>query len=118
MKAIGLDPMFALVIAVILLAGPGLSRSAWAEPPELDLVLQNHKFTPDHLELAQGEKYVLVVKNLDPTPEEFESADLNREKVVKGKGDIRVFVGPLEPGTYNFMGEYNPQTAKGVITVK
>ena len=98
---------------LLLLAG-----SAQADPVELELVLQNHKFSPDQLELAAGEKYVLVIKNLDGTPEEFESADLNREKVVKGKGEIRVFVGPLDRGSYAFSGEYNPETAKGRITVK
>ena len=99
--------------AVFLLAG-----NALADPVELELVLQNHKFSPDHLDLAAGEKYVLVVKNLDNTPEEFESADLNREKVVKGKGEIRVFLGPLDRGNYSFKGEYNPETAQGRITVK
>jgi len=99
--------------AVCLLAG-----NALADPVELELVLQNHKFSPDQLELAAGEKYVLVVKNLDNTPEEFESADLNREKVVKGRGEIRIFLGPLDRGSYAFMGEYNPETARGRITVK
>lgn len=104
-----------LALAAMLILPAGV---ALAEPPEVQMILQAHKFSPDHLELAAGEKYVLVIKNLDATPEEFESADLNREKVVKGQGEIRVFIGPLDRGSYSFSGEYNPTTAQGVITVK
>jgi hypothetical protein len=29
-----------------------------------------------------------------------------------------VFVGPLKPGEYKFVGEFNEKTAKGVIVAK
>jgi hypothetical protein len=58
------------------------------------------------------------VKNLDPTPEEFESRDLKREKVIPGKGQATIAIGPLKPGTYKFAGEYNEKTAQGQIVAK
>ena len=41
---------------------------------------------------------LLLVLNQDPSPEEFESFSLNREKVILGKGKATLFVGPLKPG--------------------
>ena len=58
------------------------------------------------------------VLNQDPTPEEFESYTLNREKIVAGNGRIVLFVGPLEPGRYEFFGEFNMATARGWLVAK
>jgi len=63
-------------------------------------------------------KIKLIVVNEDPTPEEFESHELNREKVVIGKGTIPVYVGPLKPGRYPFFGDFHQETAQGVLVVK
>ena len=65
-----------------------------------------------------GKKIKLVVENRDATPEEFESHALNREKVIAGKSTATIFIGPLKPGSYPFVGEYNEKTAKGVIVAK
>ncbi|MEL0136458.1 MAG: cupredoxin domain-containing protein, partial [Halieaceae bacterium] len=69
------------------------------------------------LEIPAGQKVRLLVVNRDPTPEEFESYELNREKVIAGNAKAVIFVGPLEPGDYPFFGEFNPKTAQGVIRV-
>ncbi len=58
------------------------------------------------------------MKNQDKTPEEFESGDLKREKVVKAGQEIRITVGPLKAGEYKFVGEYHEDTAKGVLVAK
>jgi len=56
-----------------------------------------------------------VVDNQDPTPEEFESHSMNREKVIPGGKKASIFIGPLKPGRYTFFGEYNEKTAQGVV---
>ena len=38
--------------------------------------------------------------------------------VSSGKSSATIFIGPLSPGSYPFVGEYNEKTAKGVIIVK
>ena len=38
------------------------------------------------------------------------------EKIVVSGGHIRVFAGPLHPGTYKFFDDYHPDTATGTIT--
>jgi hypothetical protein len=59
-----------------------------------------------------------MVINNDATPEEFESYELNREKVIVGGHRAVIFIGPLEPGDYPFFGEFNPKTAQGIVRVK
>jgi len=96
-----------------------LSLAAFAaDEPEFKLVIENHKFTPNRVEVPAGKKVKLVIENKDATPEEFESKQLNREKVIPGKSTGTVFIGPLKPGEYKFVGEFNEKTAKGVIVAK
>lgn len=80
--------------------------------------IKDHKFIPAELLVPAGKKIKLRIENLDKTPEEFESYDLNREKVVAGTRKITVYVGPLKPGTYKYFGEFHPETAQGIIVAK
>jgi RPA family protein len=105
-------------LTLLTLAGALYWASAQAAEPELRLVIKDHKFSPTQLVVPAGQKIRLTVENQDPTPEEFESYDFNREKVVPGHGRIVVFVGPLQPGKYQFFGEFNPATARGWIVAQ
>ena len=106
-------------VLAVLLAAPCLSTPLWAaEPGSYDLAIKDHRFTPERLEVPADTKLVLVIRNEDSSPEEFESHDLKREKVVRGGESIRVIVGPLKAGEYAFVGEYHEDTAKGVLVVK
>lgn len=96
-----------------------LSASAFAaDVKEYTLTLRNHRFVPAQLTIPANTKVKLLVINEDPTPEEFESHELNREKIVTGKGRITVIIGPLKPGRYPFFGEFHEKTAQGVVIVK
>ena len=99
------------------LAAP-FAATAFAADPEFKLVIQDHRFDPAELTVPAGQKIKLVVENRDATPEEFESHDLNREKVIPGKTTASIFIGPLKAGRYGFVGEYNEKTAIGVIVAK
>ena len=104
-------------LAAALLMSVSLGAFAAGEP-EFSLSIENHKFTPDKLEVPAGKKVKLIVDNKDATPEEFESHQLKIEKVIPGKSKATIFVGPLKPGEYKFVGEFNEKTAKGVIVAK
>lgn len=82
------------------------------------ITIKDHKFSPETLEVPAGTKIKLLVVNEDPTPEEFESNDLMREKIINGNSKAVVFIGPLEPGEYGYFGEFNMDTAKGTIVAK
>ena len=94
------------------------ATSAMAQDAPYMLILKDHKFQPTEIEIPADKKIMLIVKNQDPTPEEFESIELRREKVVPGGEQITVYVGPLKPGRYEFFGDFNPATARGHIVAK
>ncbi len=79
------------------------------------LVIKDHKFTPTEIRIPAGEKVKLLVANQDSTPEEFESDDFRREKIIAGNSEATIFVGPLKKGEYKFFGEFNLDTAQGVL---
>ena len=89
-----------------------------AQEATYTLVIKDHSFQPTEIEVPAGQKIALIVKNDDPTPEEFESTELRREKVVPGGEQITVYIGPLKPGRYEFFGDFNPKTARGLIIAK
>lgn len=80
--------------------------------------IKNHRFEPAEITVPAGRKFKLVVNNQDATPEEFESHALNREKVIPGKTSASIWIGPLKPGSYDFVGEYHENTARGKIVAK
>ena len=91
------------------------SLTAWAADNNYSLVIREHRFEPAELRVPAGQKIKLVVHNQDNTPEEFESHELNREKVIAPGAKANIFVGPLKPGRYPFYGEFNEKTARGVL---
>jgi hypothetical protein len=86
--------------------------------PEFTLVIKDHRFQPAELHIPAEAKVVLIVDNQDSTPEEFESHELNREKVIPGNSKARIFIGPLTAGNYPFFGEFHAETAQGTLFVK
>jgi Cupredoxin-like domain len=101
-------------LALVLAMGTGVA----ALEPAYTLVIKDHQFQPTEIEIPAGQKIALTVKNNDTTPEEFESTELRREKVVSGGEEIIVYIGPLKPGKYEFFGDFNPKTARGHIIAK
>jgi len=104
-----------LIVVCALGLGAG---AASAQEAEAQLVIRSHKFEPAEITVPAGRKVKLVIDNQDATAEEFESYELNREKVVPPKGKITLFVGPLKPGRYPFFGDFHKDTAQGVLIAK
>ena len=91
------------------------SLSVLAADPEITLVIRDHRFEPNEIRVPGGKKIKLVVHNQDKTAEEFESHELNREKVIAPGSKASIYIGPLAPGRYPFVGEYHETTARGVV---
>ena len=104
--------------ALVLLVFSTIASLNALAGPEYKIEIKNHLFIPSVLEIPANTKVKLRILNHDSTPEEFESYELNREKIVVGGGKITIFIGPLAPGEYPFFGEFNPRTAQGVVIVK
>lgn len=102
----------ALTLSIALLT------MASAATAEFELIIKDHLFFPSVLEVPAGIKIRLRIINQDPTPEEFESYELNREKVIAANRETVIFIGPLQPGEYPFFGEFYPRTAQGKVVAK
>jgi len=106
--------MFCKTLSATLLL-VGVAAPAFADDPVL--AIKDHQFVPPELEIPAGTKVKLIVRNNDPTTSEFESTELHREKVVQSGHEIVVFIGPLDPGRYEFFDDFHPET-RGHIVVK
>jgi hypothetical protein len=86
--------------------------------PTYTLVIKDHRISADRNPGPAGWRSCCARQEEDPTPEECESVELRREKVIPGGEQIIVYIGPLKPGRYEFFGDFNPATARGHIVVK
>lgn len=99
---------------LLMLMAASWPMSVQAES-EYSLVIKDHRFDPAEFKIPAGRQVKLVIQNQDRTPEEFESEELNREKVISAGQSVVIYIGPLQPGRYPFFGEFHEETAKGVI---
>lgn len=107
--------MIAAAVVAVAIAAPSANAE---EIKSYDLIIKDHKFIPQELEIPANQKVKLIIKNQDKTAAEFESHELKREKVIQGNSQAVVFVGPLSAGRYPFFDEFNEATTKGAIVVK
>ncbi|MGB9153248.1 MAG: cupredoxin domain-containing protein [Alphaproteobacteria bacterium] len=105
------------VVFAVLLVCAGVARADSAVV-EAQLTLFNNTFDPQTLNVPAGKKIKLTVVNKDSKAAEFESSDLDREKVVPANGQIYVYIGPLDPGTYDFFDDFHHSTTTGTIIAK
>lgn len=105
-----------MVLVVLMIALAGAAQAD--DLPQYTLTLKNHVYQPDELKVPAGTRFKLIVHNEDATPEEFESTDFNREKIVLPHRTITVFVGPLHAGEYGFFGDFHQATARGRLIVE
>jgi plastocyanin len=91
---------------------------AGAAEDDFTVLIQDHRFQPETLTIPAGKKIRLVVDNRDAAPEEFDSHALNREKVIPANAKGTIYIGPLDPGSYPFIGEFHEATAKGMVIAR
>nr|WP_279587898.1 cupredoxin domain-containing protein [Sphingomonas vulcanisoli] len=83
----------------------------------LQLVLKDHRFSPDVITIPAGQRVKIDFSNQDATADDFDSDDLHVDKDIGPHGRIAFFIGPLTPGTYAFKGELHAATAHGRVVV-
>src|SRR6202022_2372416 len=89
-----------------------------ADTVTLRTSIKDRRFQPTELKAPANTPITLVVRNLDPTPEEFESKTLRVEKIVAGNSEITIKLRPLAPGRYRFYGDFNEATAEGAVVAE
>lgn len=105
-------------LSVVILAATACAGAARAAGPDVVLIIKDHRFEPAEIKVPAGQRVKLLVHNQDATPEEFESHSLKREKVIPGGSKASIYIGPLKPGRYTFVGEFNEATAKGAVVAE
>jgi len=93
------------------------SHASWAVTT-IEIEIRNHLFYPSEITIPADSKVKLILINKDDSAEEFESYELNREKVIPAGRKGIVFIGPLRAGEYPFFGEFFPETAQGKVLVE
>jgi plastocyanin len=104
-----------LVLTLCLL--PALPAARAEDAVTVTVSMKDRRFQPAELHAPAGKPIVIVVKNLDSAPAEFESNMLRVEKVVTGGGTITLRIRPLDPGRYRFFDDFHPET-EGYLVVK
>jgi hypothetical protein len=104
------------VFSGLFLAAACLPAAA-QQAASVSISVKNHRFQPAEIHAPAKVPIELRVKNLDPTPMEFESVSLRVEKVVTGNGEGIIRLRPLEPGRYNFFDDFHQETT-GVLVVR
>ena len=103
------------VLMALAIGSLAMASTGTAAAQEFTITIKNHRFEPAELRVPAKKRFTVYVINDDPTPEEFESLPMKVEKIIPGKSKALVRIGPLEPGRYEFIGEFNIATAKGVM---
>src|SRR5512146_2675922 len=103
--------------AFMLTFGLSIAAARAQDAVTLTISMKDHRFQPAELQAPAHKPIVIVVKNLDPAPAEFESNMLRVEKVVTGGGTITLRIRPLEPGRYRFFDDFHPET-QGYLVVQ
>ena len=83
----------------------------------MTITIRDHAFVPAEIKVPAGTKVELSIRNEQAMPAEFESASLHREKVISPGSAISVYVGPLNPGRYEFFDDFHPAT-RGFVVVE
>ena len=87
--------------AILLLAGFLLalfSTPVLAEDNYV-LVIKDHQLSPQTLDIPAEQKVMIIINNLDDTPAEVESSDLDREKLLDPHNQSEIYIGPLDLGS-------------------
>ena len=85
------------------------------ESGQIVVTIEKNNFSPAEIHVHAGQKIEILIKNFDPTAEEFDFASLKVEKVIAGHSEGIVHLRKLDPGIYPFIGEYHSETAKGTV---
>jgi hypothetical protein len=96
---------------------PAASTTAPAQETSYAVTIHDDRFEPGTLNVKAGVKFQLRVKNARKVAAEFESAELNREKVVPPGQSAVIYIGPLAPGTYPFFDDFH-QSTRGRLVAK
>jgi plastocyanin len=106
--------LLAAAATAVLLARPVPARAGDLTVP---LAVHDGGFEPTEIEAPAGARVRLEISNRTAAAIEFESFELNRERVVQPGQKATVYVSDLSAGRYEFFDDFK-QERRGVLVVK
>jgi Cupredoxin-like domain len=103
-------------ISAAVFTVPALSSAS--ESAQTELRYEQGHFVPAQLTVPANTPLRLKVVNAAAQPIEFESFELNRERVVPPGGEITVYLPSLSAGSYNFFDDFNRDATQGTLVAK
>ena len=107
-----------LTLAVGFITISGLAAGSHADDTLPQINFTNGHFEPASLKIAANTPIKLTVKNQGNATIEFESFELNRERVVQPGQTITVNLPKLDPGQYHFFDDFHHEVPQGTITAQ
>jgi cupredoxin-like protein len=108
-----------MVSVLAMLAALAFGPTVRAEDDALPVIrFQDGRFEPDELVVKAKAPFRLRVVNATKDPIEFESFELNRERVVLPGAEIVVYLPALDPGSYKYFDDFHHDAGEGTITAK
>ena len=94
-----------------------VAEAVWAEDLVIPLAVEDGGFEPALIEAPADARVRLEVTNQSAGVIEFESFELNRERVIQPGQKVSVYVSGLSAGRYEFFDDFHPQR-RGALLVK
>ena len=94
------------------------SVGARAEDPTFRIEFKDGVVTPKRIEVPAKTRIVLELVNSGSTPAEFESKELRKEKVLAPGSSSSLVLRALDPGEYEFIDDFHPETPASVLVAK
>ena len=110
-----LHPLGRVLGTLVLVAAA--ASSVAAEDRTIILRVEEAGFAPAELEAPTGGRIRLEVTNGTGAAIEFESFELNRERVIQPGQTAAVYLSGLSAGRYEFFDDFH-QSRRGVLVVK
>ena len=109
---------FKFFLTLLLLTSFPFSISFAEGGPIVKTTIRNQKFIPDEIHIKAEKLIIFQVVNDDSIPVEFESSDLNKEKIVPPGQTIDIQLKGLKPGVYEFFSDFGPKDLRGKIIIE
>ncbi len=104
-----------VVLGALLVAGGFAPFASAGDDAPAVVRFQQGRFEPRALLVKARCPLEVRVVNANTDAIEFESFELNRERVVQPGQEITVYLPPLEPGTYKFFDDFHHEAGQGSI---
>lgn len=103
-----------IVAALFAAVAPAMAQ----EMPTFRIEMNDGTISPLRVEVPANKPFKLELHNTGKTPSEFESVEINREKVLAPQSESFLVIRRLAPGEYTFFDDFHPEAPKATLVAK